>query len=113
MTDNDDLVEVIITAPDEEWLVAFTKRLVEQRLAACGHHAAIRSVYTWHSEINDQHESRVALHTRAAHFDAIVAITNAEHSYEVPCVVSTPIAGASDGYREWVLSSTRIDIPHE
>ena len=106
MPDHDDLVEVVITAPDEEWLVAFTRRLVERRLAASGHHTQIRSVYTWHGEIHDQHESRVALHTRARHFDAIVAATNAEHPYEVPCAISVPITNANPSYRAWILDST-------
>lgn len=106
MPDDADLVEVVITAPDEEWLLAFTRRLVEQRLAACGQHTPIRSVYTWQGQLHDEHESRVALHTRAAHFDAIVALTNAEHPYEVPCVISLPITNANPSYRTWILDST-------
>src|SRR3954451_14258051 len=100
---DDDVVEVVITAPDEEWLVTFTRLLVERRLAACGHITQIRSVYTWHGEIHDEHESRVALHTRAAHFSAIVAATKAEHPYEVPCAISHPITNANPSYRAWIL----------
>lgn len=103
---DEDLLEVIITAPNEEWLVAFTTRLVERRLAACGHHTPIRSVYTWDGRIHDRRESRVALHTRASHFEAIVNATQAEHPYEVPCVISVPITSASPTYREWILTST-------
>jgi len=66
----------------------------------------IRSVYTWHGEVYDKHESIVALHTRASPFDAIAALTRAEHPYDVPCVLSVPISNASPSYREWVLTST-------
>lgn len=34
---DEDIIEVIITAPDETWLVDFTHRLIERHLAACGH----------------------------------------------------------------------------
>ncbi len=40
-----DVVEVIITGPEAEWLAAFTRRLVDDRLVACGHNiASIRSI---------------------------------------------------------------------
>jgi periplasmic divalent cation tolerance protein len=61
----DDLCEVIITAADADWLVEFTRRLVEARLAASGHNVSpIRSIYRWRGEIHDHAEARVALHTR-------------------------------------------------
>ena len=41
-----DICEVIITADDPEWLAAFTRTLVDERLAACGQNlTAIRSIY--------------------------------------------------------------------
>ena len=43
----DEVCEVIITAPDEAWLLDFTRYLVGGRLAACGHHTPIRSICTW------------------------------------------------------------------
>ena len=47
-----DICEVVITAPDTEWLVAFTRRLVEDHLRAGGHHIErIRSVYRWRGEL--------------------------------------------------------------
>ena len=42
------ICEVIITADSEDWLVSFTRSLVEERLVACGQHVApIRSIYRW------------------------------------------------------------------
>jgi len=105
MTDNQ-LVEVIITAPDEDWLIEFTRKLVEDRLAACGHHTPIRSVYTWDGQIHDQTETRVAIHTRADLVQAIIDRTNAEHPYEVACVIATPIVDANPAYRIWIIDAT-------
>jgi len=102
----DDLCEVIITADDEGWLLAFTRRLVENRLAACGQHTPVRSVYTWDGSVQDEQETRVALHTRAGHVDAIIAAANAEQPYEVPCVLAVPVIGVNPGYRAWVLEAT-------
>lgn len=104
--DGDDLVEVIITAPDEDWLVAFTRRLVNDRLAACGHHTPIRAVYTWDNRVHDELETRVALHTRAGRVQAIIDRTNAEHPYKVACVTATPISDSNPSYRNWIIDNT-------
>lgn len=103
---DDDIVEVIITAPDEDWLLDFTRQLVEKHLAAGGHHSPIRSIYTWGGATHDEDETRVALHTRASHVQAIIEVTNAAHPYEVPCVVSLPITNANPAYQAWVLDAT-------
>jgi periplasmic divalent cation tolerance protein len=105
-----DICEVVITAGDADWLAAFTRRLVEDRLAACGHQiAAIRSVYRWEGAIHDDPEARVALHTRTSLVPAIVDRTNTEHPYDVPCVIALPVVGGNPAYAEWVLAQTSGD----
>lgn len=105
-----DICEVVITAADADWLAQFTRRLVEDRLAACGHQiAAIRSIYRWDGAVQDDPEARVALHTRTALVDAIVARANAEHPYDVPCVIALPVVAANPAYAEWVLAETSGD----
>lgn len=106
MPDNDDICEVIITAPEEAWLIDFTRQLVTDRLAACGHHTPIRAIYTWDQLIQDDNETRVALHTRASHVQSIIERTNAQHPYDVACVIATPITQANPDYRAWILDST-------
>lgn len=107
---NDDqtgISEVVITADNAEWLVGFTRRLVVDRLAACGHHVtAIRSVYRWAGAVQDDQEARVALHTRTSLVPQIVARADAEHSYEVPCVIALPVAAGNPRYIQWVLDET-------
>lgn len=106
MTDAHDLCEVIITAPDEAWLVEFTRSLIEQRLAAAGHHQPIRSVFTWNGAIHDTAETRVALHTRTALVDRIIEQTNSRHPFEVPGLVAIPLIAANPAYARWVRDNT-------
>ncbi|MEV4635784.1 divalent-cation tolerance protein CutA [Actinoplanes sp. NPDC049548] len=104
----DDVCEVVITAADAEWLAGFTRRLVEDRLAACGQQvAAIRSIYRWEGAVHDDPEARVALHTRASLVPEIVARADAEHPYDVPCVFALPILAGNPAYLRWVLAETR------
>lgn len=103
----DDICEVIITAPDADWLAQFTKDLVTERLAACGHNIApIRSIYRWQGEIYDVAEARVALHTRTSLVEKIVAKTNRDHPYDVPCVLATAIFASNPPYLQWVNDET-------
>ena len=105
---DEECCEVVITAADAEWLAGFTHRLVADRLAACGHLVpAIRSVYRWQGTIEDEPEARVALHTRAALVPQIVARADAEHPYEVPCVLALPVTGGNPAYLDWVRAETR------
>lgn len=102
-----DLCEVVITAPDPDWLAAFTRRLVTDRLCAGAHQTtAIRSIYTWDGEVVDRTEARVALHTRIDHLQAIIDRANTEHPYVVPCVVALPIIGSNPDYANWIIEAT-------
>lgn len=106
----DDLCEVVITAPNADWLASFTRQLVEDRLAASGHHIApIRSIYRWRGEIYDRTEARVALHTRRALVPRIVERVNREHPYEVPGLVVLPVTGGNPAYLQWVHDETAAE----
>ena len=105
---DEECCEVVVTAQDADWLAGFTRTLVEERLAACGHHlAAIRSVYRWEGAVQDEPEARVALHTRRSLVPAIVARTAELHPYEVPCVIALPLVGGNPAYLRWIAEETR------
>jgi periplasmic divalent cation tolerance protein len=101
------ICEVVVTGPDAEWLAGFTRSLVQDRLAACGHAvAAVRSIYRWQGVVHDDAEARVALHTRMSLVPRIVQRAERDHPYDVPCVIALPVADGSPGYVRWVLAET-------
>lgn len=105
---DEECCEVVVTAADADWLAGFTRRLVTDRLAACGHLIpAVRSVYRWQGAIEDEAEARVALHTRTALVPAIAARADAEHPYDVPCVLALPVRDGNPAYLDWVIAETR------
>src|SRR4051794_36405342 len=100
----EDVCEVVITAPDADWLAAFTRRLVDDRLCAAGHNISdVRSIYRWQGAVYDEREARVALHTRLSLVPAIIERTKQEHPYEVPCVVTWPITNGNPAYLDWII----------
>ena len=53
-TADEECCEVVVTADDAGWLAGFTRTLVEERLAACGHLVEpVRSIYRWQGELHD------------------------------------------------------------
>ncbi len=105
---DEEFCEVVVTGPDADWLAGFTRTLVEERLAACGHHISpVRSVYRWEGAVHDETEARVALHTRASLVPAIVARTRDLHPYDVPCVIALPLVGGDPAYLRWIAEETR------
>ena len=103
----EDVCEIVVTGGDAEWLSGYTRRLVEERLVACGHQfTAIRSVYRWEDAVHDEPEVRVALHTRRS-LSQVVARTAELHPYDVPCVIALPLVGGNPDYLRWVVRETR------
>ena len=103
----DEFCEVIITAPDPEWLAAFVRRLVEDRLCAAGHLFPMRTLYRWQGVLHNDTETRAALHTRASLVPAIIERTNVEHPYEVPGLIALPIQQGNPAYLDWIVTETR------
>jgi periplasmic divalent cation tolerance protein len=61
-----ELCEVVITAPDPDWLYSFARKLVEDRLAASAHNfTPVRSIYRWQGQVHERTEGRVSLNTRS------------------------------------------------
>jgi periplasmic divalent cation tolerance protein len=100
-------VEVVITAESAEWLAEFTRSLINDKLAACGHNITpIRAIYRWEGEIFDETQARVGLHTRASHVQEIVSRADRDHSDDVPCVIAFPVIDGHPAYLEWIYSET-------
>ncbi|WP_194820534.1 divalent-cation tolerance protein CutA [Nocardia sp. XZ_19_385] len=110
MANETELVDVSVTASDPEWLAEFTRRLVSDRLAACGNIIpGIRSIYRWDGQIHDDGENLVVLHTRRSLVPEIIERANAEHADDTPQVLAVPVVDVHPGYRQWVLDSTKSD----
>jgi periplasmic divalent cation tolerance protein len=104
----DEVCEVIVTAPDPDWLTDFTHGLILDRLCASGHKIAeIETTYRWRGQVHRKTEARVALRTRRGLVPQIVERTKREHPYEVPSVVAVPITDGNPEYIRWIIDETK------
>ena len=102
-----ELCEVVITAPDPDWLYAFARALVNDGLAASAHNfSPVRSVYAWQGQIHERTEGRASLHTSRARVADRVARAKRAHTYEVPGVSARPINDGNPDYLAWIAEVT-------
>ena len=110
MTDRPELCEVVITAPDADWLLDLTRQLVTEGLCASVHNfTPVRSIYRWQGEVHERTEGRASLHTRLSRVNEIVARVKASHPYEVPGISARPIVCGNPDYLAWIAAETKGD----
>ena len=108
----DDLCEVIITAPNRDWLVDLCHQLVDARLASSAHVVhPITSVYRWNGTVNEATEARAFLRTRLDLLNALTDYVLERHPYEVPNVTAIPIVGGNPRYLDWLRAETAQHQP--
>ena len=98
---------IYVTAGDEDEAKKIGKILVEEKLAACVNIHPIRSIYRWEGNIEEEDEAAMFVKTKAGLADEVIKRVKELHSYEVPCIVSLPIAKGYPDYLKWIEESTK------
>jgi periplasmic divalent cation tolerance protein len=103
-----DFVVVFITTPTIEVAKTLAKTLVAERLAACVTMLPqAQSVYWWDGKICDDQETLCVAKTRAASFEALRARVLTLHPYQVPEIISVPLAAGHAPYLAWLAKETQ------
>ena len=84
------------------------RQVVDERLAACINILpAVRSIYRWKGAVEESTEAAAILKTSDERADALITRIAGLHSYDVPCIVSSPVDKILGSYAGWVADSTR------
>jgi periplasmic divalent cation tolerance protein len=103
----DQFVVVFVSVGSEEEGLAISRRLVEERLAACVNLVPkVRSIYRWEGKICDEPESYLIIKTRQELFEPLQERIKGLHSYSVPEIIALPIVKGLDSYLEWIRAET-------
>ena len=99
---------VLTTWPDTESARAAARKVVEEKLAACGNVVpGIESIYRWQGNIETSSEVLVIFKTTVARYAALETRIRELHSYEVPEILSLPVGAGLPAYLRWVQESCR------
>ncbi len=99
-------VTALFASEDEARSIART--VVEECFAPSANiGGAVHSIYHWQGDIEEAGEVAASFKTTAAMACALIARIVELHSYEVPCVYSSPVGEVSADYADWVETSVR------
>lgn len=97
-----------ITCKDVTQAKTIARVLVKERLAACVTVVpGVASIYRWAGRIEEAREAMLVVKSRRALSRKLVSRVRALHSYDVPEVLTIPIASGNPAYLRWVRESTR------
>ncbi len=101
-------IVVLITAPPGEAADKISRKILEDKLAACVNQVPqIRSLYWWEGKINDDSETLLIVKTTRSLFQKLVQAVKSVHPYEVPEIIALPIMDGSESYLKWIAEATR------
>jgi periplasmic divalent cation tolerance protein len=100
---------VQITTKDETEARKLAILLLEQKRAACINIIPLVStLYRWQGKIECGTESLMIVKTKNSLLSDIIALVKANHSYQVPEVISMPIHGGNPEYLAWLEDELEI-----
>ncbi len=99
---------VFITAPTTKEAQELSRRLLEEKKAACVSmvHGVISS-YWWQNKIETGAESLLIVKTRAALVPQVIDLVKSRHSYQVPEIIALPVIGGNPDYLKWIDESVK------
>jgi periplasmic divalent cation tolerance protein len=101
-------VQVSTATDSSAAAAALADSAVQARLAACGQVVGpIDSVYWWDGKVERAPEWLVLFKTAADRWPVLVEHIRANHTYDVPEVIVTPILGGNPAYLAWLTEQTR------
>ena len=101
-------VIVTSTTGSEDAARTLASGVIEARLGACAQIVGpVTSVYRWEGAVQTDQEWRVEIKTATDQVAALTEHIKANHSYDVPEIVVTPITGGSTAYLSWLVDETR------
>ncbi len=98
---------IIVTAPKDK-AAHLGRQVVEERLAACANILpAVRSIYTWKGNVEDDEEAMIFFKTTDAAVSALTTRIRELHPYEVPEIISFEIkeGEGNPDYLAWIRES--------
>ncbi len=99
---------VFTTFPDIDTAKRLAEELVQAKLAACVNITpAGQSIYMWEGKICKESEHLAVIKTTDNCYKELELFIQAQHPYELPEIIATPISNGSKNYLTWLTTNTK------
>lgn len=99
----DDHIIMLTTLPDEAAARELARALISAKLAACINiMPRMTSIYSWKGKLEEGQEHLLIIKTRSERYAAIEQAIKAQHPYELPEIIATPISHGLPEYMNWI-----------
>ncbi|HIJ42178.1 MAG TPA: divalent-cation tolerance protein CutA [Deltaproteobacteria bacterium] len=108
---NKETTLIYITVGSAEEAKTIGRKLVEERLAASVNiFDNIHSIYWWGGQMQEEPEAVLIAKTKTVLVSELIEKVKAMHSYELPCIVSLPIADGHGPFLDWIREETKRTV---
>ena len=98
---------VLTTLPDPATAESIARQLIDDGCAACvSVGAPVLSLYHWHGKTETATEIPLAIKTTTLRYQAVEALLQALHPYELPEIIAIPITAGLTPYLHWIAAET-------
>ena len=105
-----DFIVVLTTFESKEQAEELASLAVDRHLAACVQIVGpIESVYRWQGKVELANEFRCELKTASKLYPQLETLILDLHPYDVPEIVSFPIANVTSAYSNWLVEQLKQD----
>lgn len=96
-------VVILVTAGSEEEAGKIANAVLDKKLAACVNIIpSVKSLFWWEGKKETGEEALLLIKSRAEIVDEVAEAVKANHSYDVPEIISIPVSGGSGDYLKWL-----------
>ena len=97
------LLVIYITCPSYEEAESLSRKILEEKLAACCNIInGVQSFFWWEGEIDQAEEALMIVKSQKSRLKELVEFVQMYHPYDVPEIIALPIVGGSQDYLKWV-----------
>ena len=95
-----------VTHPSKPEAIRITADLLNAHLIACANFFPTESMYWWEWRLAKTEEIMTIYKTRIENHEAVRAMIESSHKYEVPCIIMLATVEANISYEEWIQRET-------
>ncbi len=93
---------IYVTHPSKPEAVRMTAELLNAHLIACANYFPIESTYWWDGRLTHADEIVTLYKTTHENADAVRAMIESSHKYDIPCIMRLSMVEANGPYENWI-----------